>query len=98
MRRGEPDPRERNFVAPELRRGGVISALVAQLERDCKRADNTLRQIAGALDAGAGAPYEGELTPEQAQEIAATLATVGVRGGAILARDLERTAAREGGA
>jgi hypothetical protein len=77
---------------------GTVAALIAQLERDCKRTDTTLLQLAGALDAGAGAPYPGELTPEQAQEIAGALAVVGVRGGAILARDLERTAAREGGA
>jgi len=77
---------------------GIIGALISQVERDCKRLDSTLLQIAGALDAGAGHPYRGELTPAQAEEIAGLLATVGVRGGAILTRDLERTAAREAGA
>jgi hypothetical protein len=80
---------------PTRIRTGVVAALVEQIERDCKRVDAGLLQLAGALDAGAGWPFVGELTPDEATDIAASLAAIGVRAGAILVRDVERTKTRE---
>jgi len=75
-----------------------VDRILARIASDCDTVRADLTRLANALDSGLGEPYPTEMTPAQADRLATTLGRVGEFGGVILARDLARTSAREGGA
>jgi hypothetical protein len=75
-----------------------VDRILRVIDRDCDQIRADLTRLANALDSGLGEPFPTEMTPAQADRLAASLGRVGEFGGVILARDLSRTAAREGGA
>jgi hypothetical protein len=71
------------------RNGSIIDNRLSRIYASCVDLVDQLKRLDDVL-----AP-DVELTPKQAQDLADALGAAGVLGGAILTRDLERTARRE---
>jgi hypothetical protein len=69
---------------------------IAATIHDAHRLEDDIDDLVELLRAGAGSPIAGELTPEEAREVATHVGNVGLAGMRLLAGDLYKTAEREG--